>query len=359
MRLFNKQRLLSFFAKVLLIISSFFAIGHVMASCTTAKQYSVQIPLQAGTFSAGAEFPVGSNIRVQYIRGYTEATSSCTKSNPYVRMSLSGGTLYPGQTNIYQTGVSGVGVRFRNPYENKYYPFNTTYNLGQLIPGGWLDFTIELVKVGPITAGRINTALFPQVRIDAMDADNIPARFAYHTITGSFTIQTPTCTTPNFSWDLGTTSTTILKKKGDTSLWKDTPVTLTGCSAFLGNNSNGSFTRYAITGTNTGTVSQSGNVAANNLIMSLSPSNPSIDQTKGILGLDKSSTASGFGVQIASKQAGIFEPKNLTSSITISPAVGYSGGSVSFPLGARIIRTGDIVQPGKISTSLTYTINYQ
>lgn len=359
MLFFNKQRLLSFFSKIVLIISGSFATSHVMATCSTGNQYTVQVPLQAATFSAGEEFPVGSNIRVQTVRGFTTVGISCTKSGTYVRMSLAGGSLYPGKTNIYQTGVVGLGVRFRNPFENKYYPFDTSYNGGQVNPGGWGDFTIELVKVGPITAGTINTALFPQVRIDAMDADNIPARVAYHTITGSFSLQTPTCTTPNFTWDLGITNTTNLKKKGDSSLWKDTPVTLTGCSAFLGNNSNGSFTQYNISGNNTGSTSQSGALAPNKLIMTLSPNTTSIDSTNGILGLDNTSTASGFGVQIASKQTGTFVAQSLTGNITISPPVGYNGGSVSFPLGARIIRTNDIVQPGKINTSLTYTINYQ
>ncbi|POT23840.1 hypothetical protein C3433_27080 [Citrobacter freundii] len=343
---------------LLLLLGGLLIAGKSIATCTTTGQYAVQVPLQAATFSAGEDFPVGSNIRVQQVRGYGVVSATCTGSIAYSAMSLSGGTLYPGQSNIYQTGINGLGVRFRNPYENKYYPFNTTW-LGVYSPDGWLTFTIELVKMGPITAGSVNAALFPQVRIDAVDSDGIPARVAYHTITGSFTLQSPTCTTPNFTWDLGVTNTTLLKNQGDASAWVDTPVTLTGCSAFLGNNSNGSYTQYNITGFNSGTTSQSGTIAPNKLTMTLRPNTSAVDSVNGIIALDNTATASGFGVQVASKQSGTYVAQDLSGSIVVTPAVGDRSGTVSFPLGARIIRTSNTVQGGKISTSLTYLINYQ
>lgn len=346
--------------QLLVATSGLLFAGHSLAVCSTGnQQYTVQVPLQAATFSAGEDFPVGSNIRVQQVRGYTAVPVTCTNSGAYSRMSLSGGTLYPGQSNIYQTGINGLGVRFRNPYENKYYPFNTTW-MGTYSPDGWLVFTIELVKMGPTTAGTVNSALFPQVRIDAIDADNNPTRVAWHTITGGFTLQTPTCTTPNFNWDLGTTNTSLLRNQGDASVWVDTPVTLTGCSTFLGNNSNGSYTQYNIqAGFNSGSVSQSGSIAPNKLTMTLTPNTSAIDSVNGIVALDNTATASGFGVQLASKQSGTYVAQNLAGSMVVTPTVGDSSGSVRFPLGARIIRTSDSVQGGSIKTSLTYTINYQ
>lgn len=344
---------------LLLLMSTLLFSLHSMAVCTTVNQYIVQVPLQAATFSAGEDFPVGSNIRVQQVRGFVTVTVNCTKGGAVMRMGLFGGSLYPGQSNIYQTGINGLGVRFRNPFENKYLPFNTTSLGGEVNPGGWLDFTIELVKMGPIAAGTVNNALFPQVRIEAVDADNNPARIAYHTITGGFTLQIPTCTTPNFNWNLGTTNTTQLKNQGDASVWVNTPVTLTGCSAFLGNNSNGSYTQYNIQGFNSGNVSQSGSIAPNKLTMTLTPNTSAIDSANGIIALDNTATASGFGVQVASKQSGTYIAQNLSGSIVVAPAVGDSSGTVSFPLGARIIRTSNTVQGGSVSTSLTYTIIYQ
>lgn len=329
------------------------------AVCSTYnQQYKTQVPLQAATFSAGDEFPVGSNIRVQLVQGLTHVPTHCTNSDAYSRMSLSGGSLYPGQSNIYQTGINGLGVRFRSPSKNKYYPFNAT-PLGTYFPEGWLAFTIELVKMGPITGGTVDTSLFPEVKIDAIDADNNPTRVAWHTITGSFTLQSPTCTTPNFNWDLGTTNTSVLKKQGDASSWVDTPVTLTGCSSFFGNNSNGSYTQYKISGLGTGIISESGNIAPNRITLTLQPNTIAIDSVHGIISLDNKSTASGFGVQIGSKQSGTYVVQNMSDSIVVTPTIGNNSGIISFPLGARIIRTSNIVKSGSVTTSLTYTINYQ
>ncbi|MDQ4429053.1 hypothetical protein PKO51_06690 [Yokenella regensburgei] len=346
--------------RLLLAVCVLCVAGQALAVCSTAnRQYSVQIPLQAATYSAGEDFPVGSNVRVQLVRGFNNVPVTCTNGGAYSRMSLSGGALYPGQSNIYQTGINGLGVRFKNPYENKYYPFNTTW-LGEYAVDGWLAFNIELIKMGPMTAGSINTALFPQVRIDAMDADNNPTRVAYHTITGSFTLQVPTCTTPNFTWDLGTTDTTVLKKQGDATSWQDTPVTLTGCSAFLGNNSNGSYTSYGITGFNTGAVSEGGGgLAPNKLTMTLRPNTTAIDANNGIVALDSTATASGVSVQVGLKQSGTYVTQSLSTGMVVTPVVGDRSGTVRFPLGARMIRTSDTVQGGKISTSLTYIINYE
>ncbi|HDB9939199.1 TPA: type 1 fimbrial protein [Escherichia coli] len=344
---------------LLILMSALLFSVHSMAICTTANQYTVQVPLQEATFSVGEDFPVGSNIRVQRVQGFNTVTVHCTKPMAAVKMSLFGGSLYPGSKDIYQTGIKGLGVRFYNPFENKYYPFKTSYLLGEVNPGGWLDFAIELVKVGPITAGAVNTSLFPQVRIEAVDADNNPTRVAWHTITGSFMLQTPTCTTPNFNWDLGITNTTQLKNQWDASAWVDTPVTLTGCSAFWGNNSNKSYTQYNITGYNSGDASQSGSIAPNKLTMRLTSNTSVIDSANGILALDNTSTASGFGVQVASKQSGIYIAQNLSDSIVVAPVVGNRSGTVIFPLGARIIRTSNTAKGGSVSASLTYTINYQ
>lgn len=334
---------------------------HCIAACSTVNQYTAQVPLRSPTLSAGAEFPVGSVIMRQRITGFTTVTLTCAGaaySTP--NFNLTGGTLYAGQSNIYQTGVSGLGVRFRQVYDNRYYPYTgaPTNTILYFAPDGYLSFDIEFVKMGAITAGTVNSSLFPRIEVNGTDTAQT-VRVAWHTITGNAVIQAPTCTTPNFTWDLGTTNTTVLKSQGDASAWVDTPVRLTGCSAFLGNNSNSSYTQYSISGLNTGNVSQSGSIAPNKLTMTLTPNTSAIDSVNGIVALDNTSTASGFGVQVASKQSGTYVAQNLSGSIVVTPAVGDRSGSVSFPLGARIIRTNSTIQGGKISTSLTYTINYQ
>ncbi|EAA7988771.1 hypothetical protein BRR55_23830 [Salmonella enterica] len=268
--------------------------------------------------------------------------------------------LYPGQSNIYQTGISGLGVRFRQVYDNRYYPYIGVpmYNNLLFSPDGYLSFDIEFVKMGGITAGTINSSLFPRVEVNGTDTTDT-VRIAWYTITGTAVIRASSCTTPNFKWELGTTNTTVLKNQGDASSWVDTPVTLTGCSAFLGNNINGSYTQYNVSGVNTGSVTQRGNLAPNQLTMTLTPNTSAFDSANGIVTLDHLATASGFGVQVGSKQSGMYAVQNLSGDMVVTPMVGDSSGTVRFPLGARIIRTSDKVQGGRISTSLTYTINYQ
>lgn len=345
--------------RFLLVLCGLCGTGQALAVCTTTGQYTVLVPLQPVTYSAGEDFPVGSNVRKQLVRGFNAVTVQCTKPGAHARMSLTGGSLYPGQSNIYQTGISGLGVRFKTPSENKYYPYDTTTMQTYGIDD-WLAFNIELVKMGPLSAGSVNTALFPMVRIEAIDADNVLARVAWHTITGGFTLQTPTCTTPNFTWDLGTAYTGILKYQGNATPWVDTPVTLTGCQAFLGNNSNGSYTSYGIKGYNSGAVSEGGGgTGPNKLTMTLKPNTTAIDTSNGIVSLDSSATAAGFGVQVGSKQSGTYVPLSLAGEMVVTPAVGDNSGTVRFPLGARLIRTQTRVEGGSVSTSLTYTITYQ
>ncbi|MBC6504648.1 type 1 fimbrial protein [Citrobacter freundii] len=347
---------------LLLLMGTLLFSLHSMATCSTVNQYVVQIPLRTPTLSAGAEFPVGSVIMRQRVRGFANVTLTCEGSAyPSAVFSLTGGTLYPGQSNIYQTGISGLGVRFRQVYDNRYYPYTAaSLNSSTIIfsTDSYLSFDIEFVKMGPVTAGIINSALFPRVEVNGTDTSQT-VRVAWHTITGTAVIQTPSCTTPNFNWSLGTTSTTALKSPGDASAWVDTPVTLTGCSTFSGNNINGSYTQYTISGFTSGTTTQPGNIAPNKLTMTLTPNTSAVDAANGIVALDNTSTASGFGVQVASKQSGTYIAQDLSGSIVVEPTVGDSSGTVSFPLGARIIRTSDTVQGGSVSASLTYTISYQ
>ncbi|EPC0969887.1 fimbrial protein [Enterobacter hormaechei] len=346
---------------LLLALSSLLFSLHSQAACSTVNQYTVQVPLKTPVLSAGAEFPVGAVVMRQRVVGFTTVTLTCGGSAyPSPVFTLTGGTLYAGQSNIYQTGIAGLGVRFRQVYDNRYYPYTGTQgnSITYFSPDGYLSFDIEFVKMGAITAGTVNSALFPRVEVNGTDTTQT-VRVAWHTITGTAIIQAPSCTTPNFNWDLGTTNTSVLQSQGQSSPWVDTPVTLTGCSTFLGNNINGSYTQYTISGFSSGTIVQPGNLAPNGVTMTLSPNTAVIDSTNGIVSLDGAATASGFGVQVASKQSGTYVPQDLAGSMIVTPAAGDTSGSVSFPLGARIIRTSDTVQGGSISTSLMYVINYQ
>ena len=67
--------------QLLVATSGLLFAGHSLAVCSTGnQQYTVQVPLQAATFSAGEDFPVGSNILFLLFRGYTSVTVTCINS---------------------------------------------------------------------------------------------------------------------------------------------------------------------------------------------------------------------------------------------------------------------------------------
>ncbi|HHA1670556.1 TPA: fimbrial protein [Enterobacter roggenkampii] len=339
-------------------------VSNVMATCSTTgisgqTQYNNTVAIIGGDFSAGSELPVGSVIRRQRIIGLRDVNASCT-SPVIVTGYLVNGSLYPGQTNIFNTGVNGLGVRFKSLATGTYYPFSqsTGVNVVLLSRQTHLAYDIEFVKMGVISAGQVNTASFPLLVVDATDGSAGPAWAVRGYFSGGFSIRVPTCTTPDYSYNLGTFGISSFENIGDSSSWRDTPIILTGCNSFYGNNVNNSFTQYTMTGTNTGNVVESGSLAPVNIYVTLNPVTTPIDSNKGVLSLDSLATANGFGVQIGFKSGNLFTPQNLNSDFIVTPPIGVSG-SISIPLGARILRTNQSISPGTISSSVTYTINYK
>ena len=108
-----------------------------------------------------------------------------------------------------------------------------------------------------------------------------------------------------------------------------------------------------------GTATDSGSLASNVLQMRLTPNTVALDATNGTVSLDSSATAQGVAVQLGNKQSGTYVLQNLNNAMSISTAPGSNVTTISFPLGARIVKTNVPVRAGSVSTSLTYTITYQ
>lgn len=347
-----------YIVRLVLLLCTLLLSLQVMAACTTNTPYTATVTLQGGTFSAGEDMPTGSIIRIQQVNGYRSSYTGCV-GGPWMTYTATGGTLYPGQTYIYQTGVSGLGVRFKNTYSGIYH--GTTGRGGPWvgdIQAVRLTFTAEFVKMGPISAGQVNTLLFPTLSVLANDATTVVGLpvATYSFSGGNFTVTTPTCTTPNYSYSLGTTSAAGFSS----SAWVDTPVTLTNCPVFSGNNSNNSYSNYTITNLNGGgSAANVGSLAPNILRMKLTPNTTAIDATNGIVSLDANASAQGVAVQLGNKQSGTWVVQNLNNAISLSTTPGASAASLTFPLGARMVKTNAPVVGGFVSTSLTYTISYQ
>ncbi|MCK7430821.1 fimbrial protein [Enterobacter chengduensis] len=348
---------------ILLPATAFFT--SAWATCTTSNQYSGTSALRGVNYSAGPDMAVGSTIYRQVVPGYANVTYTCTGANPRLTFSLSGGTLIPGTTDTYSVGLAGLGVKiYAGSNESATQASSSAPIVVPLasasgtVQGANLNFFLTVVKIGAITAGSAGSSALPQVKWDVTDDSGTPARFAYtNWANTSFTINVPTCTTPDFTFNLGST---LLSNSVTSSSWVNTPVTLTGCSTFYGNSSDRQSYQSVENGANGtwGNISQSGTFAKNIVTMTLSPQITPTDSTLGILANQSGSGfAGGVGVQLATQSGSTYTPVNLANNIVFNPALGTS--AVSFPLAARMIKTGDVITPGAVSTSVTYTITYQ
>lgn len=117
-----------------------------------------------GTIAVSSSLPVGSVIPGT-VQGFT-LTGKCsgagTFNTPVVACPWSQ-TLVNGTTDVYSTGLTGVGMRMRNsggvPLTGSG-ECGTTSSLGMVGADGSFNVsgTLELVKTGPISAGTINMA---------------------------------------------------------------------------------------------------------------------------------------------------------------------------------------------------------
>lgn len=174
---------------------------------------------------------------------------------------------------------------------------------------------------------------------------------------GSFVVQQPTCTTPDYTYDLLTVGLSSFTGERQNTPWMDTPIKLTNCPTFYGNNSNGSRTFTNINGLNPEELGTRQPVV---LSVSLSPNAGVIDSKNGIIGLDSSSTATGVGIQIGYSTSGSeYTPHNLASTVSMNTTTGINTPVYTFPFGARMVRTTGDLAPGRVSSSMTYTVTYK
>lgn len=333
-----------------------------MATCTTNNQYYSYATLRGVSISAGADFPVNGLIFKQVFSGIKGVDFNCTEGNANFVLTVSGGTPVPGMSDTYESGIPGVGIKITG-LNGAVEPVTVTNNAASgTVSASSLSFAAIAVKTGPITAGAANGSILPRVLWDVVDNSGVKSRLAYSSWnSGGFVLTTPSCTTPDYTYDLGQT---VISNGITSSSWVSTPVILNGCSAFYGNASDGNSyqtSRQSITeGQVVGLMfAESGTRAKNIVTMTLTPQITAIDPANGILAnTSDSENAQGVGVQIAQVSGTTYTPLNLTNSLVVNPGLGSSS-NITFPLAARIIKTAEIVKPGKVITAVTYTITYQ
>lgn len=334
---------------------------HSMATCTVTNAYTGYATLRGANYSAGTEFPAGGTIYRQLVNGLRNVSYNCNNGNGRVTLSVVGGLPLNGTTDVYASGIPGVGVRFTGQNGSSLpVTLPNAVSSGTLTASN-LGFLTLAVRTGPITAGVANGSLLPPVQWTVADNSGIPVvLMVTNWNSQGFVLNTPSCTTPDYSYNLGDVN---ISDSTTTGSWVSTPVILTGCGAFYGNvvdNASAQISSATATAGTFGNFSENGTRAKNIVSMTLTPQITAIDPANGILANtpDGGIYARGVGVQVATVAGTTYTPLNLANPVVITPALGSSA-NITFPLAARIIKTADVVNPGKVVSAATYTITYQ
>lgn len=277
------------------------------------------------------------------------------------------------QPSTYQPGTgTGIGTGTQAGCRLIINANNSMYAESYLGPGGDFKFIFKRQFTKSDTQPSIDfldLSLLPNFNYVLTDfSGNVLLVLDSFKFSGRVTAVNASCTTPNFTYDLGEHRSVEFKDVDSTTNWVDTPIILTNCTPFYGNMRSGkvSYLVDSVAGGVTNFVSQN---EPNNIYISFSNAQMSLNDSNGILRLQYSpSSAQGFGVQLGVKINGAYSPINLRIPQVITPSVeSYSQpptvvtafGRLVFPLGARYIKVAKNISGGTANTYAVYSINYE
>ncbi|KLW91638.1 fimbrial protein [Enterobacter sp. BIDMC92] len=293
-------------------------------TCTTiTPQLST---LSVGTINVQRDAPVGTVI----FSGTGSMTGSyltgCT--NPLMlgfSMRYNNATLSSYGNHVYNTNVSGIGIRFSS---NAYFenPSNTFSYSAQTSYVDWYGGRVELVVTGPVSSGALTPGVIGVVTLQG--SDGVYRDGLTEQLTGG-TINALACTinTPQLTFPLG-----------------DIPASAFG----------------TVVGTTPGVAQNTQNLgltcsAGTNITVSLSGiQNPDSANTSvmALTGQGSAGTAKGVGVQLLYNGT----PLALNSRLLLKQS---AGGQETLPLTARYYQTLTSVESGSANASATLNLTYQ
>ncbi|WDR88023.1 fimbrial protein [Burkholderia ambifaria] len=262
-----------------------------------------------------------------------EGSYAKTSCDPIVNSYLVGVGL-PNANGVYPTSIPNIGVRIT------YFGKSAPSQIGTLTGfNAWslnVPVTIELIKLGEITAGGALSGSFAQIRAgDTAGQLIIDFRFASPVVVRP---QVPTCkvATPEVTVPLGKVTTTSFNGIGTTTYPHGFEISLACSGGAAGTSTNAHITLTDAT--------QSAN-------------------TSTALSLTKESTASGVGIRILrdGKPLG-FGPDSSAVGNTNQWHAGtieQGQASLRIPLTASYVQTGAKVGAGTANARATFTLSYQ
>jgi len=293
-------------------------------TCTTiTPQISTR---SVGTINVQRDAPVGTVI----FSGAASSTGSYLTgcSNPLMlgfSMRYNNATLSSYGNHVYNTNISGIGIRFssNNYFEN---PANTFSYNAQTSYVDWFGGKIELVVTGPVSSGALTPGVIGVVTLQGNDGiyrDGLTTQLTSGTINAlACSITTPQLTFPIGDISASAFGTTI----GTTPTGAQNTQNL-GLTCTPGTNIN---------------VSLSG-------IQNPDSANTSV---MALTGQGTAGTAKGVGVQLLYNGT----PLVLNSRLLLKQS---SGGQETLPLTARYYQTLTSVESGAANASATLNLTYQ
>ncbi|QOV67341.1 fimbrial protein [Citrobacter sp. BDA59-3] len=265
---------------------------------------------------------------------------------------------YNASQKIYETGVSGIGIKFTSSADFPYTVAICGVVRSCAYNSGWSAYSyFSLIKTANVVVPdviqgiKLPTVVYSFGQIDSM------AQVYKITLSGNITITVPTCNiTPasqSMTVNMGKYDIAAFTGKDATTPWKNASIQLTNCGQFYGNSQGGN-----TMATFDGSAVTYYNLNNNFLSITLTPLNGIEDAAKGIMKIkDQPLKATGVGIQLSTSEStsGLV---NLASPVTQTlPKDGTQ--SITVPLYARYIQTEDSVKAGKADGRLEYVITYQ
>ncbi|MGK3224038.1 fimbrial protein [Enterobacter soli] len=293
-------------------------------TCTTITPLTSS--LSVGTLTVQRDVPVGT---ILFSRAASSTGSYLTGcSNPFMlgfSMRYNNATLSAYGNHVYDTNISGIGIRFSsgNYFES---PDNTFAYNAQTSYVVWYGGKIELVVTGPVSSGALMPGTVGVVTLQGSDG---VFRDGLTTVITDGTINVVACS-------INTSQLTF-------------PIGDISASAF--GSSVGTIPTGAQSVQNLGLNCNAG---ANVSISLSGTQNPDVSTTSvlALTGQGNSGTAKGVGVQFLYNG----QPIVLNSRLVLEQS---SGGQELLPFTARYYQTRTAVEPGTANATATLNLTYQ
>ncbi|HDC4398676.1 TPA: fimbrial protein [Enterobacter kobei] len=307
----------------LLCIAAGWSSAHAGTCTTITPQEST---LSIGTITVQRDVAVGT---VLFSRNASITSAYLTGCTSPVMLGFSMRYLNATQSafgnHVYDTNVSGIGIRFSSGgyFEN---PTNTFSYTAQASYVEWWGGKIELIVTGPVASGSLTPGVLGVVMLQGSDGiyrDALTATL----LGGTVNVLACSITTPQLTFPIGDISAATFGSTVGT-----TPAGARNTQNLGLNCDPGANVNVSISGI------QNPDVATTSVL--------------ALTGQGNTGTAKGVGVQLLYNGT----PLALNTRLPLTVA---AGGQQTFPLTARYYQTKTTVEPGTANASATLNLTYQ